>query len=105
MALKSVHDCGIGHNKMHPGNIIITPPVQRLKDPDPNNIASDFSAVIVDFRCFNVLDERRSEMRNEQTKQMDRNRIGAYLGGCCDSHYDIVVAAAKEASDNAEFDD
>ncbi|KAF9024216.1 hypothetical protein BDZ89DRAFT_1162390 [Hymenopellis radicata] len=92
-SLKTIHDCGLGHNKMHPCNIIITPPVQRLKDPAVGIVAGHFNAVIVNFRCFNLLEEKRGQRLNEETKEMDRARIGAYLGGCCDSHFKITEEA------------
>ncbi|KAF8993929.1 hypothetical protein BDZ89DRAFT_1150310 [Hymenopellis radicata] len=99
---ETIHDCGLGHNYMHPRNIIITPPV-KLDDQDA--IGIHFSAVIVDFRCFNLLEEKRGQRRNDQTKEMDRARIGVFLGGCCDSHCAVVEAAAKEASEKSRDQD
>ncbi|KAF9004175.1 hypothetical protein BDZ89DRAFT_619863 [Hymenopellis radicata] len=97
-SLQTIHDCGLGHNYVHPRNIIITPPV---KPDDQDAIGIHFSAVIVDFRCFNLLEEKRGQRRNDQTKEMDRARIGIFLGGCCDSHCAVVEAAAKEASEKS----
>ncbi|KAF8999583.1 hypothetical protein BDZ89DRAFT_1147648 [Hymenopellis radicata] len=101
-SLQTIHDCGLGHNYMHPRNIIITPPV---KPDDQDAIGIHFSAVIVDFRCFNLLEEKRGQRRNDQTKEMDRARIGVFLGGCCDSHCAVVEAAAKEASEKSRDQD
>ncbi|KAF8999589.1 hypothetical protein BDZ89DRAFT_1082691 [Hymenopellis radicata] len=101
-SLQTIHHCGLGHNYMHPRNIIITPPV---KPDDQDAIGIHFSAVIVDFRCFNLLEEKRGQRRNDQTKEMDRARIGIFLGGCCDSHCAVVEAAAKEASEKSRDQD
>ncbi|KAF8989081.1 hypothetical protein BDZ89DRAFT_1173833 [Hymenopellis radicata] len=103
-ALQTFHDCGVAHNKMHPSNVIIVPPVQNLELANPDNLAIDgnFSAVIVNLRSHSLLKEQRGQELNDETKEIDREEISGNLGACCDSHGAVVAAAMKEATENSK---